>query len=294
MKLSICIPTINRAPLLKETIDSILPQLGKGVRLFISNNASTDDTEIYLKDLKEKFPHVEIINWSTRVDVDQSMERTASLTDEEEKNEYIFLLGDDDVLLPGAIQNIVNELKTEPDVLILNGIHMDKNLAVKKHEHLPEPLKEKVFENVEEAFFDLWDTMPFGSFVAKKECFKNFDIFYGTSHAYAGTVWYQLARKLKVNIKCSSQPTVLIRSGEKTWAPEKASIMVYAIPRWFSLLGKLPKLKKVSSLCKTAYVKRDVKPEMISELRKTNLKMLSVFRELPWKFRWKFLKYWRF
>jgi glycosyltransferase involved in cell wall biosynthesis len=45
-KLSICIPTYNRAQTLRETIDSILPQiLGNfNIEILISDNASTDDT----------------------------------------------------------------------------------------------------------------------------------------------------------------------------------------------------------------------------------------------------------
>jgi len=296
MKLAICIPTINRLSLLKETVASVLPQLNAEVKLYISNNASTDGTKEYLQELAENFPQVEVANWSDRADIDGSMERTVSMAAKTEKNKYIFLLGDDDILLPNAIQNITNELRTEPDILILNGVHTDNNLLV-KHEHLPERLQGKVFHNIEEAFSYIWDKMPFSSFIARRECFRNFDIFHGTSHAYTGTIWYSLGNQLNISVKCGSQSTIMIRGGEKTWTPHRAVIMLYEIPKWFSLLERLPKLKKIIPHCRNNYFEDYAQPHMIyhllSDLKKANFQRLKLFKALPWKIRWRFLKSWK-
>ena len=54
MILSICIPTYNRLPFLKELLPAILGQVDSGraeVEVVVSDNASTDDTADYLRSL---------------------------------------------------------------------------------------------------------------------------------------------------------------------------------------------------------------------------------------------------
>lgn len=56
--LSICIPTYNRSQYLKETIDSIIGQeefKSENVEIVISDNCSTDDTEIVCKKYIEQY-----------------------------------------------------------------------------------------------------------------------------------------------------------------------------------------------------------------------------------------------
>jgi cellulose synthase/poly-beta-1,6-N-acetylglucosamine synthase-like glycosyltransferase len=50
-KLSICIPTYNRAAFLKECLDSVLPQVKTKdeVEVIVIDNASTDDTQAVVK-----------------------------------------------------------------------------------------------------------------------------------------------------------------------------------------------------------------------------------------------------
>ena len=59
--LSICIPTYNRSQYLKETIDSIIGQeefKSENVEIVISDNCSTDDTEIVCKKYTEQYENI--------------------------------------------------------------------------------------------------------------------------------------------------------------------------------------------------------------------------------------------
>jgi len=88
---------------------------------------------------------------------------------------------------------------------------------------------------------------------------------------------------------------IMIRNGEKTWTPRQSAITLYEIPKWFSLLEKLPKLKNSARLCRSIYLRDYLQPymmtHMISELRKADFGMFKIFKVLPWEFRWKFFKY---
>lgn len=55
--LSICIPTYNRAQLLKETLESVLVQVDRTnidkVEIIIADNASTDETDAVMAEIKK-------------------------------------------------------------------------------------------------------------------------------------------------------------------------------------------------------------------------------------------------
>lgn len=112
--LSIAIPTYNRAPFLEETLATILPQcITHSVEVVISDNGSTDDTLARLK----KYEKVRVVGFSTNQGIDHNIVNVI----EHSRGEYIQLFADDDLLMPGAIEAILEEIKrTAPLVMCLN------------------------------------------------------------------------------------------------------------------------------------------------------------------------------
>lgn len=63
IKISICIPTYNRAELLRNTLKAILSQIDvKSTEVIVSNNASTDNTENVVKDYIRSYPCIKYFN----------------------------------------------------------------------------------------------------------------------------------------------------------------------------------------------------------------------------------------
>ena len=157
------------------------------------------------------------------------------------KINYILPIGDDDVLPDGSVKVILNELDGNLEVIILDGWHTDSVLS-KHTKHLPAEMLGVTSTNPEEAFGSLWNKMPFGSFVARRDFFdlKYLERYIGTSHAYTGAIWDSLAKKYhrtgSCQVKCMTTPTVLLRGGEKSWRNDAAKIMLYEIPLWFQLV----------------------------------------------------------
>jgi hypothetical protein len=156
---------------------------------------------------------------------------------------YILPIGDDEVLPDGTLSLILNDLGDRPDVLMLDGWQTDPHLRP-THRHLPLALRGACFSSPSSAFAALWNAMPPGSFLVRKDfvapgCFERY---MGTSHAYAGAVWDYLAERYQETgqclVRCMSIPTVLFRGGEKSWWTDAARIMLYEIPLWFRLLPK--------------------------------------------------------
>jgi hypothetical protein len=111
--LSICIPTYNRALLLQDALESIREEvigLGDDVEVVVSDNCSTDQTVEVLKQNEDW------VRWSssdrTRGITTNLMRVTCDLA----RGRFVWLVGDDDLVLRGAVTRVVNSLKQHPEI----------------------------------------------------------------------------------------------------------------------------------------------------------------------------------
>lgn len=116
--LSICIPTYNRAPLLAETLQSVIYQLDEStyslVEIVVSDNASTDDTPELLSRLHSSYPSIRFRHFREphtvlRAENYWKVVRAAQGT-------FAYIISDDDILVPGALVRILNELASHPTI----------------------------------------------------------------------------------------------------------------------------------------------------------------------------------
>lgn len=117
--LTIAIPTYNRVQWLKITLATLIEQVGScgrsDIDILVSDNCSTDGTYEFLKEISLEYRI--IIN---RNDSNIGGERNFRLLPTLAKGEYVFMVGDDDVLIPGALARILSVLNNRPDYVILN------------------------------------------------------------------------------------------------------------------------------------------------------------------------------
>ncbi|QER42866.1 glycosyltransferase family 2 protein [Thermodesulfobacterium sp. TA1] len=121
-KLCFAIPTWNRAKKLEKCILSIANQileLGEqnNIGIFVSDNASTDDTPKVLSKLKKKFPFLEYTRLNKHVDTADSGEIAYRLA----QGEYLWIFGDDDILLKDGLKAVWHILNTKNAHLIHAG-----------------------------------------------------------------------------------------------------------------------------------------------------------------------------
>lgn len=102
---SICIPTRNRYLLLKEALESIFVQTFQDFEVVIHDNHSSDETKRYCHALaKEKKVRY------FRNDKDYGFVENVILVSNKAIGKYIFLMGDDDLLVPDCLEKYVNIL----------------------------------------------------------------------------------------------------------------------------------------------------------------------------------------
>lgn len=108
--LSLCIPTCNRADIIRESVLNLLslPSFTDEVQLVISDNASTDKTEQVIKDIIINFPDKNIKYHRNNINIaDQNFLKVLNYGD----GIYCKLLNDYVVLTEPILNRIVNKVK---------------------------------------------------------------------------------------------------------------------------------------------------------------------------------------
>ena len=121
MILSICIPTFNRLSYLKEAIDALLPQIEKAapgqVEFLVSDNCSTDGTADYLAAIH--LPCFRFWTNETNIGGDRNFLKCIR----EAKGDYVWLVGDDDLIAPGGVAGVLAALEREaPDLVVADEL----------------------------------------------------------------------------------------------------------------------------------------------------------------------------
>lgn len=116
--LTICIPTYNRYNELKRNLSILEKQIEKYnlknvVRVFVSDNASSDETNNVLKQFaKDTILDFEFFSQETNIGFEANL---LSLTNKV-NSQFIMLLGDDDYLHEDYIKEVVRELKEDESI----------------------------------------------------------------------------------------------------------------------------------------------------------------------------------
>ncbi len=114
--LSICVPTFNRAALLDVCLASVLPQVAAfsaEVECVISDNASSDATRAILAKYQDRFSFLRVHRNEANIGIIGNITKVAS---ELARGEFVWLVGDDDVLVKGAVERVLQRLRQSPEV----------------------------------------------------------------------------------------------------------------------------------------------------------------------------------
>src|SRR5579859_7609105 len=117
--LTIAIPTYNRAPYLKELLLVLFDQLLDEPRfeLMISDNATSDETPAVVDEFVKQGLQLRYIRNQTNIGPDANFLQCF----EKARGKYVWILGDDDLVLPGAIALVLSSLsQDEYDLVYLS------------------------------------------------------------------------------------------------------------------------------------------------------------------------------
>jgi abequosyltransferase len=213
--LSICIPTYNRKGMLAENLNKIAiqltPDLTPLVEICVSNNASTDDTIEYLEDFSKNNTHLDFSYTTNQTNL--GPDRNIVLAMRMGKGDYIWIIGDDDVLVDGAIEKVISTIKSNINfnLLLFNRIDCSYELVPKEKRYwLSEDMQSQLFDfsdKYQEGFYyskanDTGAIFTYiSAFVAKREILTLFsydETYYGTYYSFLFYVFSYLKWGAKV------------------------------------------------------------------------------------------------
>ncbi len=148
--LTVAIPTYNRLRWLERTLQEIIEQACEipagEIEIVVSDNCSTDGTWEYLLGLAARLPFLHVIRNQVNIGSEANVYRLPRLT----TGKYLWLVGDDDLMNPGALKKVLDALAAKPDYLIVNYDAYDRTLERCMRANKLNALNDEVFGSMDE------------------------------------------------------------------------------------------------------------------------------------------------
>ena len=216
MFLSIAIPSNNKKKYLFEAIKSILEDNYKSnnYEICISDNSNDNKFSEINTFFKNK-----IINYNTSnfLKMDENINNVVNLS----IGEYVWLFGDDDILIDGALNAIIKYLKkNKPDVLILNSSSFIENKIIEEYR-----FKKKnnfIYDGNQDNLFlaEMGNYITYiGSIVIKKNVWKKY-FNQNSIGSYFSHLKLVCEYKINNRIHYLSVPCIKMRVKSQTWTSD--------------------------------------------------------------------------
>lgn len=175
-KVSVIIPTYNRADFIGETIESVLKQTYKYFEIIVVDDGSSDNTRSIVEDYITKNP--DKIKYFYQDNQGVSAARNAGIT--RSSGELLYFLDSDDLLIPGCFLLQTKAFDGNPNAGLIYG---KTSLVDRNGETI-----RKIFFNRKHRSGNIFEDLLFGSFIHtcasmfRRECLNRVGYFDETIH----------------------------------------------------------------------------------------------------------------
>jgi len=246
--LSICIATYNRAEYIGETLESIIPQLTDEVEIVIADGASTDNTSTIVKSYIKTCKQIRYIRLPLKGGVDQDYCKAVEYA----QGKMCWLFPDDDLLKPDAVKTVLNEVKNDYSLIVVNAQVMNRNFSkIIENQRVRINTNEIYSESELDILF--CRVIPYMSFIGCVVINRNLWLqrekkrYFGTEFIHVGVIFQA---PLPASALVIAEPYITIRLGNAQWSPKSFEIWMY---KWPNLLCSFT---DISEEIKQEYQKR--------------------------------------
>jgi abequosyltransferase len=188
--ISICIPTYNRELLLREGLVRLISQIRRySIPIYISDNASEDNTERMVMKLKVDYEYIFYKKNEINLGLDRNVECVLKMS----TTKYSWLLGDDDRIVTEAIALVLDAIQTNRYALVVvNGGSKPMNFGRVRS------IESREYSDKSELLSELgwhmtWlSTLIFDTEQAKSMIFSDY---YGTYFGHIGAIFSHFPMK---------------------------------------------------------------------------------------------------
>jgi glycosyltransferase involved in cell wall biosynthesis len=238
IKLSICIATRNRAGFIGQTLEAIAMQCGDfqgEIEIVVLDGASTDNTPVVVGNLRRGYPLIRYVRQEKNGGIDSDYDNAVGHA----KGEYCWLMSDDDLVKPGAVDLILKAVGRGFSLVIVNAdlwtfdfsTQIDANrLRFESNRTYPPAEFERLFEETSAYLTYI------GAVVIRREIWQSRkrEPYFGSYFIHVGVIFQE---RLPGDTLVISQPLVAIRLGNTQWRPKEFEIRMI---RWPELIWSLP------------------------------------------------------
>ena len=107
-RVSVIIPTYNRAGYLKQSLESVLAQTYRNLEVIVVNDGSTDETKTKLEPYLNRISYFEKSNGGKSSALNLGLKHISG--------EYVWVFDDDDIALPELVASHISVFESQPEV----------------------------------------------------------------------------------------------------------------------------------------------------------------------------------
>lgn len=126
IRLSICIATFGRGAFIGQTLENILAQVREGVEVVVVDGASPDNTQAVVEALQPAHPALVYHREASNAGVDRDFDKAVGYA----RGDYCWLMSDDDLLVPDAVQAVLARLADNPELVVVNSEIRNSDFSV--------------------------------------------------------------------------------------------------------------------------------------------------------------------
>jgi len=244
--LSICIATYNRADFIGETLDSIISQLSDEVEIVVVDGASTDNTPTVMERYAADCSSLRYIRLPQKGGIDQDFCKAVEYA----QGEYCWLFSDDDLFKPGALYRVLQEVRNNHSLVIVNADVMNRDFSIQLQPSMLDNTVDEIYQpgDLDALFSRIVPTISFiGCVVIKRDTWlqREHARYFGTEFIHVGVIFQE---QLPGTAYVIAQPYISIRYGNAQWTSRSFEIWMQKWPRliWsFALISDGTKRKRV-------------------------------------------------
>jgi abequosyltransferase len=199
--ISICIPTYNRGSVLKATLASLIAQVRHhSVPIYISDNCSTDNTDMVVKELARDYEYIFYHKNAENIGLDRNFESVLRMSE----SRYAWLLGDDDGIRGGSLAQVLECVSSNHyDLIVLNGGFENKPYVRVSR------TKSQSFKDINLILSELgWHMTWMSALIFSRESIEKmkFSPHYDTLFSHIGAIFHYLSERGRVDVYWLNQP----------------------------------------------------------------------------------------
>lgn len=236
LSLSICIPTLNRAKFIEETLQSIVSQYDGTFEIVVVDGGSVDGTLGILKRYCEEYAFFRYFSSSSvqpKAPSNEGFDRDCDMAVQLADGQYCWLMTDDDLLVPDAIHRVQPHLDHGHDAVVVGVTVKDFHLNRTLYRKRPCIEVDKCFtaEQSNDFFVEASLALTFvGCLIVRRDIWMNRNRaqYFGSGFVHMG-VMFQCA--LQTSAALLASPLVTIRYGNALWTPRAFQILMIDFPK---------------------------------------------------------------